>query len=152
MPSGLTFAGRAWRDADLLAMAWEYDNAGRRRLAPPRTPELPASALPSAAASGSAPQLVVDVELDRERPDSRLGVVISGQVGADGATGVEVTVNGERVPSEVDGRSFRAATDLPGDVHNTPHSTWRAPYGSVVIVTVTGPWGTVGGYRIAGGV
>jgi amidase len=41
MPVGLTFAGPAYSDSDLLRMAYAYARATRLRAAPPRTPELP---------------------------------------------------------------------------------------------------------------
>ena len=40
MPVGLTFAGPAYSDSDLLRMAYAYEQATRLRTAPPRTPEL----------------------------------------------------------------------------------------------------------------
>jgi amidase len=40
MPVGLTFAGRAYADAELLAWAAAFEAVAPRRVAPPRTPEL----------------------------------------------------------------------------------------------------------------
>jgi amidase len=40
MPVGLTFAGAAYSDSDLLRMAYAFENATRLRSAPPRTPQL----------------------------------------------------------------------------------------------------------------
>ncbi len=40
MPVGLTFAGRAYDDAALLALAAAFEATGRRRSEPPRTPRL----------------------------------------------------------------------------------------------------------------
>jgi amidase len=40
MPVGLTFAGGAYRDGDLLAWAAAFESLRPRRTAPPRTPEL----------------------------------------------------------------------------------------------------------------
>jgi amidase len=40
MPVGLTFAGRAYDDAALLALAAAFEATGRRRTEPPRTPRL----------------------------------------------------------------------------------------------------------------
>ena len=37
MPAGLTFAGRAWDDTGLLAMAAAFERTGPYRMAPPRT-------------------------------------------------------------------------------------------------------------------
>ena len=41
MPVGLTFAGRAYDDTALLALAAAFEATGRRRTEPPRTPRLP---------------------------------------------------------------------------------------------------------------
>ena len=41
MPVGLTFAGRAYDDTALLALAAAFEATGTRRTAPPRTPPLP---------------------------------------------------------------------------------------------------------------
>ncbi|GAB3614180.1 amidase [Humibacter ginsengisoli] len=41
MPVGLTFAGRAYDDTALLALAAAFEASGRRRTTPPRTPRLP---------------------------------------------------------------------------------------------------------------
>jgi amidase len=40
MPVGLTFAGRAYDDSALLALAAAFEATGNRRPAPPRTPPL----------------------------------------------------------------------------------------------------------------
>ncbi|WP_043310228.1 amidase [Pseudomonas sp. ML96] len=40
MPVGLTFAGRAYDDAQLLSLAAGYEATGNKRLVPPRTPPL----------------------------------------------------------------------------------------------------------------
>ena len=40
MPVGLTFAGRAYDDTALLALAAAFEATGSRRTAPPRTPPL----------------------------------------------------------------------------------------------------------------
>lgn len=40
MPAGLTFAGKAWDDSNLLQLAVAFEAIGTYRKAPPRTPEL----------------------------------------------------------------------------------------------------------------
>ncbi|ROM34183.1 amidase [Pseudomonas poae] len=42
MPVGLTFAGRAYDDSQLLRFACAFEATGNRRVIPPRTPPLPA--------------------------------------------------------------------------------------------------------------
>jgi amidase len=41
MPAGITFAGRAYDDTALLALAAAFEATGTRRTAPPRTPRIP---------------------------------------------------------------------------------------------------------------
>ena len=41
MPVGLTFAGKAYDDNDLLRYAWAFEQSAARRTVPPRTPALP---------------------------------------------------------------------------------------------------------------
>ncbi|MDN4474392.1 amidase [Demequina sp. SYSU T00192] len=43
MPVGLTFAGRAYDDSALLRLGTAFEAVGPRRVAPPRTPRLPAT-------------------------------------------------------------------------------------------------------------
>ncbi|MFZ1660839.1 MAG: amidase [Paracoccaceae bacterium] len=40
MPAGLTFAGKAWDDSNLLRLAAAFEATGNYRMSPPRTPEL----------------------------------------------------------------------------------------------------------------
>jgi amidase len=40
MPVGLTFAGRAYDDNNLLKFAGAFESTGDRRMIPPRTPKL----------------------------------------------------------------------------------------------------------------
>jgi len=40
MPAGLTFAGRAYSDNNLLRFAAAFEATGSRRVIPPRTPAL----------------------------------------------------------------------------------------------------------------
>jgi len=41
MPVGLTFAGKAYDDNQLLSLAAAFEATGDRRTVPPRTPPLP---------------------------------------------------------------------------------------------------------------
>lgn len=41
MPVGLTFAGRAYDDSNLLRLASAFESVGSKRMTPPRTPPLP---------------------------------------------------------------------------------------------------------------
>ncbi len=67
MPAGLTFAGRGWDDAKLLALGAAFEALGPLRDAPPRTPDLGPVAAMDAPRDGSSPLLqVTAVAEDRD--------------------------------------------------------------------------------------
>jgi len=61
MPIGLTILGRAYEDVDILKAAYAYEQASKKRLAPPLTPALMSDMIPTAArkVAGSRPELDV---------------------------------------------------------------------------------------------
>lgn len=61
MPAGLTFAGRAYDDNALLALAAAFEQTGHYRLPPARTPALP----PHAAATHAGQQRLASLTEDR---------------------------------------------------------------------------------------
>lgn len=162
MPVGLTFAGRAYDDARLLAFAASFEAATGFRVAPPRTPEGPSDVFegPGSDPTGrgaSALAVTVDASAD-DRADGTVLVAATGVVSSDSdVVDVEVTVNGEPVPVDLHGDSratrFSASTVLPAGTHSHPHSRWRGPYGSLVIVRARDAAGSVAAaYAVAGGV
>ncbi|KAM0321936.1 hypothetical protein ACHAQA_009833 [Verticillium albo-atrum] len=108
MPAGLTFAGRAWGDSDLLRYAFAYETATRRRTSPPLAPGLPSDLLPNitgaVASSGDMQALtltadVVDVQAEVVEGTEVRNVRLQGTVSSDSPStttqSIEVFTNGE---------------------------------------------------------
>ncbi|WAO97369.1 Hypothetical protein NCS54_01509400 [Fusarium falciforme] len=92
MPVGLTFAGRAYDDADLLRWANAFEKRTRLRIEPPHTTALDSDVIqlkgaPAALSRQARPRLNGTLE------------VVEDVLGAVSPV-VEVTVNGEDIPSE----------------------------------------------------
>lgn len=121
MPAGLTFAGRAWDDNTLLALAAAFEATGAYREAPPRTPEL---ALPGAK-GGTRLSLRAHVEGER--------LVIGGET--DGAD-LWLTLDGTPLNASRDGGRFRAETAVPPE--RPRHSEHLPPYRPLVIACAGG--------------
>ncbi|MDH6423254.1 amidase [Aurantimicrobium minutum] len=148
MPTGLTFAGRGYDDSNLLAYAWAFDHYRNRRIAAPRTPELPASRW-SQLGVGEA-ELTLSVS-------SSVGDVIDGKVLVSvsvttSAAEVSVTING--VPCEVKAteQGCEASMEVPELEHTRIHSEWRGGYGSLVVVLAKTGDTVLGDYSVVGGV
>ena len=170
MPVGLTFAGRAYDDSNLLRYAYAFEQSGSRRAAPPRTPALPGEkfeltveqgraqsgqrATSQASRSVEGPRLVLDASVSRVADDGMVSIRISGSVAAEaGVDRIAVFVNGEHVAVETFGSSFNAIKVLPFDVHYALHSRWRGPYGSIVTAVVRDTTGScAGAFTVVGGV
>jgi amidase len=124
MPSGLTFAGRGWDDAALLALAAAFEATGRRRRAPPRTPPLgPAPVVPATDRDAPPPALHVTVHPEDNGTD-RLEIEADAPLAhltADGIPCAVVAAAG----------GARATVWLPRNRH--VHSTWAAPWGHIVV-------------------
>lgn len=119
MPVGLTFAGRANEDADLLRWSNAFEKYTRLRVEPPHTPALDSDviqlkAMPEALSRQARPLLHVETCETSPNGANDLLIKIRGrvQVGEDvqGVVSpvVEVTVNGQDIPS--------------GQIHITSHS------------------------------
>ncbi|KAM6507123.1 hypothetical protein FALCPG4_018510 [Fusarium falciforme] len=111
MPVGLTFAGRAYDDADLLRWANAFEKRTRLRIEPPHTPALDTDVIqlkgaPAALSRQARPRLNVETCEASPNGADNLLVMIQGtlEVVEDvlGAVSpvVEVTVNGKDIPSE----------------------------------------------------
>lgn len=117
MPMNLTFAGKAYDDANLLRYANAYERATRNRVAPPYTPALETDIIAPADLNGlqraSRPELVV--ETCEAVPDTAavgspsFRVTIEGRIavprlkGRDGHSSVpevEVTIDSSTVPAD----------------------------------------------------
>lgn len=105
MPVGLTFAGRAYGDSDLLRCAFAYETATRRRTGPPLAPGLETDVvmLGGAGVVGSEkPRVVVEWSDVTKRSDGEFeirDVSLGGTVRCEGSSvaieGMEAFVNGE---------------------------------------------------------
>lgn len=126
MPVGLTFAGRAYDDNRLLALASAFEQTGRYRSAPPRTPPLPPlkQAKTATTPSGKLRMTVSVEEVDGE--NERLYVE-----GECGAACVVVTINGNPAVVKRTGETFSLAVTLPKN--RVRHSEWTAPWGHLII-------------------
>ena len=125
MPAGLTFAGRGWDDARLLALAAAFERLGEAeggwRRAPPRTPDL------DEAEPGPGGGLTLDVQAEAAAGGARR-LVIGGR-----GRGVRVSVNGRPVAVTGTPEGFAAAAVVPVNRHR--HSEYAAPWGDIVIAT-----------------
>ena len=140
MPAGLTFAGRAWDDTALLAYASAFEQTGRYREAPPRTPVLPPLPATDAATPAEA-DLQLAVTLTPGTPGRQhLSIRTQSTLPL-----LWLTVNGKPVTFRQEGNQATASLDLPENTH--AHSEWRAPYGHLVIARAPG----MAAYTIAGG-
>jgi len=98
IPVGLTFAGRAYADMDLLGVAFDYEKASRRREAPPFAPALPEAPLwREVEAEGPAGTLAV-------RLSASARVERSGDVHLDLLAKVEGADGGAELALFLDGR------------------------------------------------
>ncbi len=115
MPAGLTFAGRGWEDAKLLALGAAFEALGSFRNAPPRTPDL-------------GPVANMDVPKDAESPLLQVTAV------ADGGGMIRLDIRTDR-PIDlltIDGKPVTGQSHLwPRNAH--VHSEWEPPRGPLVI-------------------
>lgn len=141
MPAGLTFAGRAWDDTELLGYACAFEKTGAYRQTPPRTPELPDLAGPAGTSVPGADDLRLDVAITADcHGRERLSIRAESQ-----SRLLWLTVNGVPVAFRQEGGQIDANLDLE---ENTPiHSEWRGPYGHIVIACTE----DAAAYAIVGG-
>tara|TARA_R110002003_G_scaffold431_3_gene19625 strand:+ start:6699 stop:8789 length:2091 start_codon:yes stop_codon:yes gene_type:complete len=113
MPVNITFAGKAYDDANLLAYGHAYESKTRKRMVPPHTPALPTDIIDlnqrDSMRGSSRPKLVVNkCILDPEPKDAEtlVRLFLEGTVTVTRSTystnppQLELTVNHEVVPSE----------------------------------------------------
>ncbi|MER8645576.1 amidase [Mesorhizobium sp. M1252] len=155
MPVGLTFAGKAYDDAELLRLAGDYERATQRRTSPPRTPELPDDVFAGRpgglrASDAPAPRLTLVAETMGRGDQAEIAVTV--ELDAETAD-LKVHVNGEAVVMERSGTSFHGRILVPAGEHERMHSVWRGAYGSIVTAIVRLEDGrAAGAYVVAGGI
>ncbi|GAB3619949.1 amidase [Glutamicibacter endophyticus] len=129
MPVGLTIAGAAYDDSNLLAYGYAFDAAARLRGVPALAPELPTDTLPlhERSAQGPVPEIAIE-ELRVHEPayneGARLVTVIGTVTQADGAQ-VQLTINGEQTATTRDGDRWEASAIigpeiLPAEIASNP--------------------------------
>ncbi|NEY91700.1 amidase [Tabrizicola oligotrophica] len=115
MPAGLTFAGRGWDDAALLALAAGFEALGHFRDAPPRTPDLGPVVVMTAPDAGAAPSLTVHAAPE-----------------GDGLLRLEIHADRPIRHLTIDGRPVSGSSHLwPRNSH--AHSEWEPLRGPLVI-------------------
>ncbi len=149
MPVGLTFAGCGYDDTNLLSFASAFDRAHKGRIAPPRTPELPANHWVS---RGSVASAQSSVSIDAAVGSATNGTIpIHIEIHTDAAE-VSVSVNGVAVPGTVTESGYTVDTAVPEEEHSRLHSEWRDGYGSVVVAMARTGDVVTGAITIVGGV
>ncbi|ESZ35922.1 amidase [Mesorhizobium sp. L2C067A000] len=154
MPVGLTFAGKAYDDAELLRLAGDYERATQRRTAPPRTPELPGDvfAQHGGSKSSDAPPPALRLVAETMGRGDQAEIAVTVELDAETAD-LKVHVNGEAVVMERSGTSFHGLILVPAGEHERMHSVWRGAYGSIVTAVMRLEDGrTAGAYVVAGGI
>jgi amidase len=114
MPAGLTFAGRGWDDAALLALAAAFETLGAFRQSPPRTPDL--GPVTATAVQGNS-------------PSPRLQVTARAVTG-----GLQIDVQADRPITglTIDGQPVQGQSHFwPRNTH--AQSEWEPPRGPLVI-------------------
>lgn len=158
MPVGLTFAGKAYDDVDLLRIAGDYERATRRRASPPRTPALAGDVFAGRGglrvSDEPPPALTVAAETRLRGDQAEIVVTVELDAAIDPETvGVKVHVNGEPVDLQRSGASFHGSILVPADEHVRTHSVWRGAYGSIVTAVVRLEDGrAAGGYVVTCGI
>jgi hypothetical protein len=113
MPVNITFAGKAYDDANLLAYGHAYESKTRKRMVPPHTPALPTDIIDlnqrDSMRGSSRPKLVVNkciLDPEPKHAETLVRLFLEGTVTVTGSTystnppQLELTVNHEVVPSE----------------------------------------------------
>lgn len=169
MPVGLTFAGPAYGDTDLIRTAAVFERAHPARTRPPRTPALPVDTVRAGSTStdrsddhadegdpSPAPTVELEVELSPMRDNGWVTLAITALVDPAGPVDtVEATVNGRSVgmAPAADSSIWIGAVELPAETHYVFHSEWRPPYGSLISVIARDREGRTGGaFTTAGGI
>jgi amidase len=151
MPVGVTIAGSAYRDVELLRIAAAVEKLSSRRARPPLTPKLADEAPFShvqKVADGNITVTVSQVSVEQKGEASLVRVTAS----LDTPEKVDVTVfiAGKRAPATVsDNGIVTAEASMEEADFTRRHSEWREPYGPLVVViarsesgAVAGSWGT----------
>lgn len=116
MPVGLTFAGKAYHDNDLLQAAYAFENGTCQRQAPPLTPSISGLALDyhTAPIAQSATCLSVTATATRiSCTQKECTFQFSGKMTGTGRIKLCVIVNGHSVPVIFNGDKWQADVQIP---------------------------------------
>lgn len=129
MPVGLTFAGRAYNDTQLLQLALAFEISGTRRMAPSRTPDLDEVFKASGTSSevAAAPKFSASAILLDERR-VQINAEFSPEIKP-----ASVTIDGKPVHWTTTANLHKI--DHIVEYNNHHHSEWMAPWGHILIVT-----------------
>ncbi|KAI9369745.1 amidase signature domain-containing protein [Aspergillus egyptiacus] len=146
MPVNLTFAGKAYKDNELLEYAYTFEKATKHRTVPPLVPELDTDDIPRGseevrwAGDHKADIAGIDVQSQsKEIIDSTVSVKIQGRFGlTEGATLSQFScyINGNAVDVAVEGSHWSLATTYPKTSRDSTWSRWRSPAAHQVIVVL----------------
>lgn len=121
MPVGLTIAGPAYKDTELLSYGYAFETAGVLRTAPRLAPPLTTDRIPGCGsgsdASGQTPEITIEVlsVVPNHHEGSRL-VQFAGTIRGAEISAIFLTVNGENVHVERGGTSWSASAVLPAQI------------------------------------
>ncbi|KQR00439.1 amidase [Arthrobacter sp. Leaf141] len=146
MPVGVTVAGPAYDDARLLQLASAMEKLRPRRAMPPRTPQLAEEALftrPMVPAADSIEVRLDAVEL--ERTPTNITVRFIATVTAGEAAECAAFIDGQPVPTVVQGSRIVGVRITEPGSYNHLHSEWRPAYDPLVTLAVRSSSGSVAG-------
>lgn len=146
MPVGVTVAGPAYDDMRLLQLASTMEKLRPRRTVPPRTPPLPGEALFPVSlppGSDSVEVRIEDVEVERTTTNTTVRFVATVTAGR--ASECAAFVDGQPVPTVLEGTRIVGSWSTHANAYNHRHSEWRPAYGPLVTLAVRSSSGAVAG-------
>ncbi|MHA4854251.1 amidase [Rhodococcus sp. MSC1_016] len=158
MPVGLTFAGKAYSDNDLLSYGYAFESARQRRKRPPYTPPLPTDLFPYTPSPlptrpSSSISVTLSAQVSPVDHDGDVRISITGTAQSDHTVvQIDLFVDGQPVAVRRVRDGFHGTCTVSSRLHSEPHSPWRAPYGSLVMAVARDSVGAVSGsYTIVAG-
>ncbi|MBF4561287.1 amidase [Microbacterium sp. VKM Ac-2870] len=147
MPVGLTIAGAAYTDVDLVRLAAAIERLARRRVPPPRTPALADEAPFATAMPVGTTTIAVRIDDVSVSASSDGGLLVTVTAAATGADELEFAayIDGVRVDASSAGGRLTARRTVDAESYTRPHSEWREPYGPLVVVVARAADGSVAG-------
>lgn len=119
MPVGLTFAGPAYADNEILGWAYSFENAGTLRTEPGLAPGLPSDGRwvgVRPGAGGTAPEISIAARLDAgHRTGAGRRVLLEGGVRAPDDAVIRLSVNGRQATVRRAGNAWWSSVVLPAE-------------------------------------